>query len=425
MKKNMFQIIIITSLIFITGVSCIKEDFDKPPVNIPKVDFTSNTTIAELKSLFNNNLDSISEDIIIQGVIIANDESGNLYKTLFIRDNSAGIEIKIDKTGLYNEYKIGQRVFVKCQGMYIGKYGGMQQLGYMYNNSIGRLPDILISKHLYKDSLPGPKPQPQLVSIPEITSQHIGTLIRLDSVYFETPGLPFAEQTTTNRILKDMSDNSILVRTSNYADFSSNFTPQGIGSIVGILSVFNNDLQLYIRSLEDILNFDQSTQFPQIIFSDNFDAPPSSNWNIVNVASNKTWTHNSSEKCMVINGFGADVASEDWLITKQISLVGVNEPTLQFRSWTRYTDTGFQFPLKAYISSDYAGSGNPNEANWIELQAIFPIAHSQTWTSSGIINIEQYTGQHVYFAFKYVSSGTSSNSSSEWKVDEVQIKGIF
>jgi hypothetical protein len=166
--------------------SCIKEEFDKPPVIIPEVDFDSNTTIAELKAMYTSDLDTITDDIIIQGIVIANDESGNLYKTLFIRDNTAGIEIKLDKTGLYNEYKLGQRVYIKCQGMYIGKYGGMQQLGYKYEGSIGRLPEILIANHLYRDSLPGAAPQPTVVTIPGLTTAHLGTLIKLENVYFES-----------------------------------------------------------------------------------------------------------------------------------------------------------------------------------------------------------------------------------------------
>ncbi len=422
MKKNIFKILIFVSIIL--TVSCIKEDFDTPPIKIPKVDFTSNTTIAELKSLYNNDLDSITEDIIIQGIIIANDESGNLYKTLFIKDNSGGIEIKIDKTGLYNEFKLGQRVFIKCQGMYMGKYGKMQQLGYVFNNAIGRLPDVLVSKHLYKDSLPGPIPKPQLISIPEITSANLGTLIRLDDIYFDTPGLPFAEQqTTTNRILKDAADNSIILRTSNYADFATEVLPEGIGSVVGIISVFNNDLQLYIRDLDDLIGFEENADMPQIIFTDNFDTSPSSNWNIVSVASNKNWTYNSTEKCMEINGYSADVASEDWFVTKQISLVNLSEASLQFRSWTKYTDVGFQFPMKVFISIDYENDGNPNSATWHELPAILPIAHSATWTSSGIINLDNYIGKSVYIAFKYVSSGATSSTASNWKIDDVQIKG--
>lgn len=425
-KKIIFALIALISLT--ASQSCIKEEFDKPPINIPSVDFESNTTIAELKAMFTGNLDSISTDIIIQGIIIANDESGNLYKSMYIRDNTGGIELRLDQTGLYNEYKVGQRVFVKCKGMYIGKYGGMQQLGYNFNNSIGRLPSIKIPDHLFKDSLPGASPIPITVKISEINSSHLGNLIKIDNVNFENPGLRFAEtDATTNRILKDDDNNQILLRTSNYASFAANLTPQGIGSVIAVLSSFNGELQLYIRDLNDLKSFNTNTPFPQNIFFDSFDtAPTADKWTIYSVASNKNWAHNSTDKSMNINGFGGDVASEDWLITKAINLVATAQtPVLTFKSWTRYTDVANPFPMKAYISTNYSGSGDPTSATWTELSATLPIAHSQAWTSSGNIDLSAYLGQTFFIGFKYVSSGTGSSSTSEWKVDDVTVKATL
>jgi hypothetical protein len=426
MKAKHLTFLFILFAAFTLTQSCIKEEFDKPPVVIPEVDFDSNTTIAELKAMYTSDLDTITDDIIIQGIVIANDESGNLYKTLFIRDNTAGIEIKLDKTGLYNEYKLGQRVFIKCQGMYMGKYGGMQQLGYKYEGSIGRLPEILIANHLYKDSLPGAAPQPTVVTIPGLTTAHLGTLIKFENVYFESPGIPFAETSaTTNRNLKDASDNVILVRTSNYADFAANLLPVGTGTVVGILSVYNGDYQFYIRDLDDLIGFDPNAPVPQNVFADNFDSAPGSNWTIYSVASSLNWSHNSSEQCMEANGYGADVASNDWLITKAINLTGVEDPFLTFKTWTQYTDGGNANPLKVFISTDYAGSGDPTGATWTQLPATLPAAHSQTWTSSGQIDLTTYIGQTVYIGFQYVSSGTASNSSSKWRMDEFAVKATF
>jgi hypothetical protein len=430
MKTNFRTFFILMSVILAITVSqsCIKEEFDKPPINIPKVDFESNTTIAQLKSLYTGNLDSIADNVIIQGIVIGHDESGNIYKTLYIRDNTAGIQVSLDKTGLYNEYKLGQRVFIKCQGMYIGKYGGMQQLGYIYNNSIGRLPAILIPNHLFKDSLPGPAPQPTLLTIPGINTNQIGTLIRLDNVYFETPGVPFAESTaTTNRNLKDADNNTLIVRTSNYADFASTLLPQGVGSVVGILSIFNSDYQLYIRDIKDLIGFDMNTPFPQSVFEDNFDnAPSAANWITYSISGNKDWTYNTADKCMEVNAFGGDVASNDWLITKAITLnTDVESPYVTFKTWTRYTDNGTTTPMRVFISTDYSGSGDPTAATWVQLPAIFPAYHSQVWTSSGQVDLTAYIGQTFRIALQYVSSGTASNSSSQWKMDEFAVKATF
>jgi hypothetical protein len=65
---------------------------------------------------------------------------------------------------LYNEFKLGQRVYVKCKGMYIGDYNNLVQLGYLFDGGIGRLPEVFIPNHLFRDSLPGAVPEPQVIS---------------------------------------------------------------------------------------------------------------------------------------------------------------------------------------------------------------------------------------------------------------------
>ena len=56
----------------------------------------------------------IEDDIIIEGVVITTDQPGNFYKSLYIQDETCGMEIKLGRNGLYNEYKLGQTIYVKC-----------------------------------------------------------------------------------------------------------------------------------------------------------------------------------------------------------------------------------------------------------------------------------------------------------------------
>ena len=74
------------------------------------VEFTS---IADLKALYNGKPVLVSKELkgkkfIIRGQVTTSDQVGNLYKSLYIQDETAGIEVKIGKNGLYNEYKLGQ-----------------------------------------------------------------------------------------------------------------------------------------------------------------------------------------------------------------------------------------------------------------------------------------------------------------------------
>src|SRR5690606_11144707 len=46
--------------------------------------------------------------------------------------------------------------------------------------------------------------------------------------------------------------NSIIVRTSGYADFSGEITPGGNGKLIAVYSIFGNDRQLMLRSPADV-----------------------------------------------------------------------------------------------------------------------------------------------------------------------------
>ena len=76
---------------------------------------------------------------VIKGRVSTTDRPGNFYKSLYIEDGTAGIELKIGKNGLYNDYQQGQTVYVKLGGLSLGMYGykdgnyggqGMVQIGY-------------------------------------------------------------------------------------------------------------------------------------------------------------------------------------------------------------------------------------------------------------------------------------------------------
>ena len=88
--------------------SC-KKTFDQPagPAD-PGTDATH--TIKQLRHCIPLwGLDVITTDIIISGVVVANDRSGNLYKEMYIQDGTAGINVKLDANGLYNSYPVGRK----------------------------------------------------------------------------------------------------------------------------------------------------------------------------------------------------------------------------------------------------------------------------------------------------------------------------
>ena len=88
------------------------------------------TSIADLKKLYNKGPVKVTGRCVIKGKVTTSDQVGNIYKSLYIKDETAGIEIKIGKNGLYNEYKLGQWLYIDCTDLTVGDYNGMINLGY-------------------------------------------------------------------------------------------------------------------------------------------------------------------------------------------------------------------------------------------------------------------------------------------------------
>lgn len=263
------------------------DNFDRPPIveptaaNADKV----NTTIYDLKFKYwddaRNYIDTIGqteagEDIIIKGRVVSSDETGNIYKSLVIQDETAALALSINQSSLYTTYRLGQEVVINATGMYIGKYNGLQQLGYPEWYAQGNAWEAtfmaleFFQEHAEMNGFPKVNEVDTLVvSLGSLPSDPAGLcqwqsqLVRLDDVMFtEADGKAvFAEDdASANRTLQDLNGNTIIVRNSNYADFRSQKLPIGTGSVVGILSYYGTAWQLLLRSAEDCIGFSTDTK---------------------------------------------------------------------------------------------------------------------------------------------------------------------
>ena len=213
----------------------------------------SRITINQLKAMYSGGTQLINQLSYIEATVVADDESGNYYRTLVVQDETSGIDVKIYKNNLYEIFPVGTKLKIKLNGLYLGSYGGLTQLGYIFNSSFGSIEEFLIGAHF--EIVPGGEPiEPTTLTINTISDQHLGKLIRFENVEFVgmDVGKTWAGTTATNRTLTDCSGNTIIVRTSNYANFASQQLPYGNGELVAILSKFTTTYQLYIRSLDDV-----------------------------------------------------------------------------------------------------------------------------------------------------------------------------
>ena len=64
----------------------------------------------------------------IKGRVISDDTQGNVYKSMFIDDGTAGIEIKLTN-GIYLNYPQGSWVYILLRDLYLGNYRMMLSIG--------------------------------------------------------------------------------------------------------------------------------------------------------------------------------------------------------------------------------------------------------------------------------------------------------
>ena len=255
--KFLFLSVLMLGLLF----SCTKE-YERPPLTEPLYEGAeANITIKKLKEQYKDiiNPTLIDIDYILKAVVIGNDISGNIFKQLYVQDETGGINLGVDQNSVYTEYRVGQEVYINLKGLYMVKYGGQLQIGYDLTQA-NRIQWEVFQFYVHKNKWPNAeKVTPTTTSLSSLSEDAVNTLIKLEKVYFADGGkLPFAEpEQTVNRTLKDGNGKSIIVRNSGYANFAADILPEGGGTVVGILSKFNNDWQLYLRTADDCQNFGQ------------------------------------------------------------------------------------------------------------------------------------------------------------------------
>ena len=102
----------------------------------------------------------VGQDVYIKGKVTSNDDQGNVYKSLYIQDETTGIELKLNNN-VGVRYKYGSWVYVRLTGLYLGNYRMMLSLGgapseawkkagehKFYANSNLALPEV-IDRHVF------------------------------------------------------------------------------------------------------------------------------------------------------------------------------------------------------------------------------------------------------------------------------------
>lgn len=412
-------------------MSCERE-YDAPPLNEPHYNGPeANITIQEIKDRFPESTEAqvISEDLILKAYITGNDISGNIYKKLYLQDETGALEMEIDLNNAANTYAVGQLVYINLKGLDISYYQQTRQLGYKAGVN-SRIPEDMLKEHVMLDGWPDPtNVQPEEITDLSILAaqkdKYEYRLVTLKDVTFDNGGkatFSVAQSPGENQNLKDAQGNSIVVRTSGYSNFALDMLPAGKGNLTGILATYRGGYQFMLRSREDISGFNGSSDTDNnggtltagIVLNVPFSGSDNGGFKEQIISKdnslNFVWKVSTND----LKGssyYKTNLAAEARFVSPVIDLGTVNQPVIAFEH------------VIAYINSD-----KPTDHFALEIRE----AGTEAWTKLTVpnfpnkkdlfeparIDIAAYKGKKVEIAFYYKGTTTTAPT---WKVKNLKV----
>lgn len=258
--------VLLAAALLLTGCQKFAE-----PEPFEPVEMTPTHTLAQFKALYRGEpLEITDENIVISGKVISTDQTGNVYRSLYIEDESAGLEVKIGKTGLYNDYKRGQTIYIKPRYLCLGAYGESVQLGAVSNEEKYETAYIdvqeLINRTIFRGAIGDTLIPTEISSASMINDSYTCRIVKLKDATYQggqdglktwavkqdaSLGIEAAYGQQTFRV--DGKD--VVVRTSGYAAFANVEVGMEIGqkcNLTGILTRYRSTYQLLLLNLNGV-----------------------------------------------------------------------------------------------------------------------------------------------------------------------------
>lgn len=244
MKNRLFNTMLLLATVGMMFTAC-KKDYPQPPIQDLPVG-----TVYTIDEILNMDAGTVFDTASVYGIVTADEVSGNLYKSAYIQDRATGaaLQLYLDAP---SGVRVGDSVRVYLKGVKYDLYKNLPQL-----SEFGPDGHIVI--------LANNKPiEPVVTTIANINAgQHLAQLVKLESVSFVEQGVTFAPASAYGEHdVKDEAGNTVMVRTSNYANFAGDMLPTGTGSLIAIASIYNSTWQLTLRSKNELV-FDGTTPTP-------------------------------------------------------------------------------------------------------------------------------------------------------------------
>ncbi len=262
----------------------------EPPVVAEEMQHEPSMTILEFKQKFwSSQSDSMEEiglteegdSIYLRGRVVSTDVTGNCYKQVVLRDETAGILFQVGINDIYKVYPYGTDVCVNVTGLYVGMYRNLLQIG---SKQEGRTSPYQIAEDDFEEvatayGWPDPaQAQPVEVDLDYLKSiksdaagrqEWQSQLVTIKDVEFEAPGQEFSPtySSTVSQYVHDDAGNSMILRFSGRSSFAHKIMPAGSGDVTGILSFYGSNWQLIPCTLNDLKGFREVEPPKQLDFT--------------------------------------------------------------------------------------------------------------------------------------------------------------
>lgn len=459
--------IILTASLFITLFSCVNSDnYSAPDLSGNCGDLAVTKTVQQVAALATNSLQSynaasVNTPDIIEAYVTSSDEGGNFYKSIsFVSiDGVKGFSIPVDDYNLYTKFPPGTKVFVNMKDRFF--YNNTQtaslEIGSFFDNGtptiltddkVGRISIVEYQNVLKRGCTK--VDENTLVNTVTIAAAknnaNTNKLIEIDAVQFsdEFLGKKYYNAANaiggaTNNVIKDINGNSLLVRVSEFANFSSKNVASKSGKIRGVLTKYNSDYQLMVRTESDInftnTRFDSSPPIGgtaityDATLNEPFTSYATTNQQIfpkyINDAAvgSRYWQVKlfGGNKYIQMSSFGGTPEANRSLFIVPVDLTVAS--TVSFKTKAGFANGAC---LKVYYSTNYVPGSDISMATLTNITSSFTIdpglatGYPATFTNSGNWNIPGALTGNGFIIFEYVGNGNAGVTTT-MQIDDIVI----
>lgn len=272
MKKLIYSILTISFVLGLT--SCAKTDWDTPDTydvyGNRNLEATNVKTISEIKDMYKAQVSTsysykeVKSPMQIIGVVTGNDIGGNMYSEIAVQDETGAMIVAISQGGIWGYLPLGTQVLIELNGLFVGNYGLQPEIGTPYTNAsnstyVSRMSPMLWQSH-YKVLCYGIEPEAKVFAEGNNKTtwdlfDDAGKLGVIKNVSLKQGGRTTWANPNSGSGYKSIYFNeqsqSVMVYTSNYADFAADTIPSGKMNLYGIFKRYNDKWEIILRSIED------------------------------------------------------------------------------------------------------------------------------------------------------------------------------